>query len=306
MNDVTRPAGLQWWAGPGQDLGTAFATVRSSPRLGGAVRALVNGMMELGAADPALLAIFKDAGRYSAAMWSFYLHQTSGLTLPALRDLCAKSGLQSPGRVRALLQVLEHLHYVEPKPTAARGLAYDITPAFTAAWLAQLRAALSAVALIEPDVADLLSASDAGVLRAFGRIHAEGYLAISDPSVVPRVFRVFLHAYAGSQILWTLLGSSRDGRFPPVEAGPVSVAGLARRFGVARVQVKRVFETAASEGLATHEGGFVRFTVQAQQEIEFLYVVQLVQILRAAGAAAEVCGLPLTWRGKPGPGAAGC
>jgi hypothetical protein len=292
MNDVTRQTGLQWWAGPGQDMGTAYEAVRASPRVGDAVRALVGGMLELAESDPALLAIFKDAGRYSAAMWAFYLHETSGLTLPALRDLCARSGLQSPGRVRALLQFLHHLRYVEPIPTAGRGLAYAMTPTFMTAWRAQLRAALSAAVLIEPEVAHLLSARDAGVLRAFGRIHAEGYLAISDPSVVPRVFHVFLHAYAGSQILWTLLCSSRDGRFPPVQAGPVSIAGLARRFDIARVQVKRVLDAAAIEGLVSQDaGGLICFSAEAQQEVELLYVIQLVQILCAAGAAAQTSGL---------------
>ena len=87
MIEHSRPTGLQWWAGPGQDLGCAYEAVRSHPRVGEAGHALVGAMLDLVAADPALLTIFKDAGRYSTAMWAFYLDQSGELTAPALCGL---------------------------------------------------------------------------------------------------------------------------------------------------------------------------------------------------------------------------
>jgi hypothetical protein len=294
MDHGSEGRGLRWWAGPGQDLGAAYDAVLKAPRLAAAVQALAGGMLDLAAQDSDLLAIFKDAGRYSAAMWAFYLHESGELTLARLREICAKSGLQSAGRVRALLQFLHHLGYVERRAAGGRTAAYAITDRFAVAWDRHLRTALTAAAILEPEVLEILAASEPSVVTAFGRVHAEGLLAVSTPgSAVPRIMRVFLHPYGGSQILWALLCASEGDAFPPSMAGPISAAGLAIRFQISRIQVKRVFAAAQQEDLAWVDAqGMVRFTQDAQQEVLFLYAIQLVMILGAAGRTEQVCGLP--------------
>ena len=271
----------------------AAMRLAEDPEFPVAARALAGGMLALAARDAALDSIFKDAGRYFAAMWGFALHDDGGLTLPRLKAICAKSGLLSPGRVRAQVHFLEHFGYLAPGPgEATRATVYVPTPTFVAAWDRQFVAALEAVRPIAPDVEKLL-APHAAVRQTYGRIHASGYLtALQADTPIPAFLRVFLHPYAGNHILWVLLTSGDGPEFPPERAGPVSIKALATRAGVARIQVARILRMAAAEDLA-HLGpdGYVRFQPAARKELGFFYAIQLVQILAAAAQAARAHGL---------------
>ncbi len=281
---------LGWWLGPGEDLGVSLPRLGAHPRLPDAVRALAGAMLDLSLSNPALDNVFKDAGRYAATMAAFHLHETEALTLPRLKAVCLASGLLSPGRARTLLQVLEHLGYLTRVEGPGRAAAHRFTEAFLKAWTSHLRAALAAGAVIEPDAAVLLDRADRRWLQTFGRIHAGSWLAVTDDERTQRgmfpILQVFLHAYAGAQILWTLLIASEDGAFPPSRAGPVTVAGLARRFGVSRIHVRRIFDAAAAADLA-HLGadGWVSFGPDAQEQLRFVWSVQLIHILAAAARA---------------------
>jgi hypothetical protein len=281
----------RWAGGPFE----ALTRVLEHPGFPRAARALAANMLAVADADPALASVFKDAGRYVAAMWAFYLYAGEGLTLPRLKAVSAQSGLLSPGRARALLQFLEHLGYVTALRRGRGGaaVAYAPTPAFLAAWEAQLRAALEAARCIEPGVSAVLDRlHEPAVLNAFARTHAGGLLgAVSGPQELPSFVRVFSHAHGGSQVVWTLLVSSTDGDFPPHRAGPVSVSAMARRFGVSRIHIMRVFDDARGAGLASLQpDGWVVLEPNAREQIKFLYAVQLAQLLSAAAktlSAAE-------------------
>src|SRR4051812_46615382 len=101
--------GLAWWEAADLDPMAALAVLMAHPALGRAVKVLARNMLNVAARDRVLDSLFKDAGRYVAAMWALYLHDTGGLTLARLKEVCARSGLLSPGRARALLLFLEHL-----------------------------------------------------------------------------------------------------------------------------------------------------------------------------------------------------
>jgi hypothetical protein len=288
--------GLASWKGAEADLSGAVARVAQHPGFPAASRALASGMLELAAADRVLDAIFKDAGRYFAAMWGFALHADGGLTLPRLKAVCERSGLLSPGRARTLLQFLQHCAYIERRVAAAGPDVYVPSPAYLAAWDRHFVASLAAARFIAPGVAALLGA-DAGAAsmrQAYGRIHAAGTLAgMSSEPLEFSVLRVFLHPYAGNHIVWTLLTSDLDPEFPPRRAGPVSMAGLARGCGAARSQVTRIFREADEEGLATLDAdGAVLFSDTAREQLRFFYAIQFVQILAAAAGAAELRSLP--------------
>jgi hypothetical protein len=274
----------------GLDMSEALPRAVAHRRLPDAITTLAAGMLALSESDPAIDSIFKDAGRYMATLWASLLDETVGLTLPALKAVCARSRLLSAGRARAVLIHLQRLGFAVRRPTGGRAVGYQLTPAFHAAWDAQLRAALEAGRRMEPRIGCLLAGADPAPLRAFGRIHAEGLRALTldgTHQTLP-IVRVFLHAHAGSQILWSLIGLSEDGAAPPCRAGPVTLAGLARRFGVSRVHLKRIFAQAEREGLARLDrAGLVTFTPAAREQLGYLFGAQLAQILVAAAAAAK-------------------
>jgi len=262
------------------------------PRFAEAARTLARGMLALSARDRALDSLFKDAGRYVAAMCAFHLDADGELTLPRLKAVCAGSGLLSPGRARSLLHILEHLGYVEPLARGRGGTAtaYAATPAFAAGWEAQFRVALEAARVIEPALAEVLDRlHDPQTLNALVRVHTRGLMTSSgDGGAVLPFIAGFLHHHAGSQVVWVLIETAEDGAFPPQRSGPIALAALARRFGVSRIHLKRIF--ADGERLALSQlapDGFVTLTPEAQQQLAVLYGVQLAQLLSAAARAVH-------------------
>ncbi len=285
---------LASWKGAASDLFGSVSRVAEHPGFAAASRALASGMLELAASDRVLDGIFKDAGRYVAAMWGFALHEDGGLTLPRLKAVCGRSGLLSPGRARALLQFLQHCGYLERRAATHGPDRYLPSPAYLAAWDRHFVASLAAASWLAPGISALLGPEAVEARQTYGRVHADGTLAgLSSEPPGFSFLRVFLHPYAGNHIVWTLLASGLDPQFPPRRAGPVSMAGLARGCGAARSQVARVFHEAAEEGLATLEpDGVVLFSEDARDQLRFFYAVQFVQILAAASHATELHGLP--------------
>ena len=283
-------ARFETWHGAETDVLAGVQRVTAHPGFAAASRALASGMLDLAGSDRALDAIFKDAGRYAATMWAFALHEDGGLTLPRLKAVCARSGLLSAGRVRTLLQFLEHFGYVQKQPGPLRGALYIPSAAFRAAWDRQFVVALQAARQIAPEIGILLEGAWLDERHAYGRIHAAGMLAaMQEEPQVSALLRVFLHPYAGSHLLWTLIATCADLEFPPRRCGPVSIAGLARTCGVSRVQVARIFHEAACERLATLDSdGMVHFHDGAHEQLRFFYAIQFVQILAAAAQAVHL------------------
>lgn len=284
---------LASWDGAEADVAAAVARAAAHPRFAEASRVLAAGMLRLSAEDRVLDGVFKDAGRYVVAMIVFALHEQGGVTLPALKAVCARSGLLSPGRARAMLRFLEHCRYLERRPGEIRGAAdtYEPTPAFLAAWDRHFVVSLEAASRIAPDIAPLLDPRGLTARQTYGRIHANGMLAARQgEQVVVAFLRVFLHPYAGNHIVRTLICAGSG--FPPLRTGPVSIAGLARSGGTSRAQVARIFSEAADEGLADlGPDGMVTFHPAAREELGFFYAIQLVQILAAAAQATRLHGL---------------
>lgn len=270
----------------------AYSRVLADPNFGRASRALVAGMAELSDADRALDGVFKDAGRYVAALWAMYLHATEGITLPRLKSVCAASRLLSPGRARAMLIYLQHLGYLTPVPgVPTRPPArYQPTPAFRDAWALHLKAALRAAAILEPGAALVGDALDQpGMLETFCAHHARGLLESARASDHSAPYMaVFMHRHAGNQIAQTLVLDEDGDNFPSTRPITVNAAALARRFGVSRIHVRRLLEAAEREGVLEASPGGVRFTEAARRFVRFNYASQFVQLLTAAaGALAE-------------------
>lgn len=290
---------LQWEVYTGAPSEGA-ARVLAHPRAARAARALAANMLGSLESDRAFASICKDAGRYVAAMTALYLHFDSTLTLPKLKDTCIASGFLSRGRARAVLGALQQLKYLEPDASSTAGGArrYVPTSGFLNAWCGQLQAALDAACLIEPAAASVRDAlGDPTTAAVFIRLQTTGLLRglAGNPSTpMPALMRVIMHHDAGSQLTWHLLSADgADDEFPPTLAMHLSIAGLARRFDVSRVHVRRVLEAAAREGvLEADTSGAVRFAERGRGEIRFLYAAQLAQLL--ASAAGTLRAIPAT------------
>jgi hypothetical protein len=220
MKNSLRCEGLESWVAGARIPENLYARMIAHPAYPAAARALAANMMAAGDSNKALDGIFKDAGRYLAAMLAMYLHVSGGLTLPRLKEICAATGFLSPGRARALLIYMRYLGYVVPVAGRARGepARYQPTESFIASWRKHVRAALGAAQMIDADVGFVLSRLDEdAVLERFARIQGEGLLASAqgaDQSLA--VLRVFVHRHAGTQVIWAMLLAD-DEAFPPAK-----------------------------------------------------------------------------------------
>jgi len=267
-----------------------LARMQAHPRFTAAVRALARNMLDAGENDRALDGIFKDAGRYGVTFIAMYLHLTGGLTLPRLKALTIGSNLSSPGRARAVLLYLRYLGFIvrdtrHPGETQR----YVPTESCLAAWRGHLAAALDAAAVIEPDarrVHRTLHVPD--VFTAFGRRHSEHLVAsfaLTETFELPFV-RIFMHRNAGTQILWAMILDDASGVFPPLRTH-LSVPGLARRFGVSRMHVRRMIDAATQAVIVSQDGDVLLFSEDTRQFMAYLYATQLVWLLSAAAHALD-------------------
>lgn len=269
------------------------ARLAAHPRLPDVVRALARNMLAAGADDRTLDGIFKDAGRYVAAMWSIYLHVSGGLTLPRLKAICASSGFLSPGRARALLLYMRYLGYVEPAPKQ-RGepTPYVPTARFLVSWRKHIQAALDSITLVEPELARLVDRlHEAPIFNAFVRWEGEGLLEAARTFGVNRPFtRVFMNRHAGSQMVWVLLVADTSGVFPPHALTAPSISDMAKRFSVSRMHFKRLLRDAETEGLISYQpGNMILFEPRLRDDMHLIYVAQLVRLLISAAKTLEGC-----------------
>jgi hypothetical protein len=255
------------------------------PRAAGA---LARNMLVLSENSPKLEGIFKDAGRYVAAMCAAALQPH--FTLPELKALCARFGILSPGRTRAILIYLRYLGYASlwserSKSGPAR---YLTSPEFLSAWQEHLCAALNAARLIDPIAEEAAECLDEpSFLAAFCRIQMDGLAAmiVHAPSLTP-FERTFMSRHAGNQIVWALLDQPDDGEFPPQAGSDLSSAALSRRFRVSRIHVNRMLDGAVREGLMVRNAdGVLIFTIEARVQIRLLYAVQLYRLVEASRTA---------------------
>jgi hypothetical protein len=276
-------AQLMRWNIDGPLAAERSAQMIADPRFSDAVRALASNMIAAAASDKKLDGIFKDGGRYVAAMLAVHLHTSGGLTLPRLKEMCKAFGYLSPGRARAMLIYLQYLGYVEltRSGTPAR---YAPTVRFVTSWRSHLCAALEAVRVVEPSVDLVLGRMhEPGTLETFARMHTDFLLGLAREGRNDAPFiRVFTHRYAGSQIVWTLLLAD-DSDFPPSRPVTFSAGAAARRFGVSRMHIKRVLDEAEREGLlAICDGGTIVLQDSTRSYIREFYAMQLIGLLVAA------------------------
>jgi hypothetical protein len=279
-------AGLMGWETGPRISDDMLETVLAHPRLAAAAAALADGMLQVSARNRALDGIFKDTGRYVTALIVVHLHMLGELTLPNLKAYCTASGFLSPGRARALLSYLRHLHFIAPLPDSpGRGATrFTATETLTAAWRLHLRTALEAASMLEPAaqiVADWLE--DPDIFALFSRFHTEELLGDTPqhPRLGDSFLRVLMHRHAGNQFLWSLVAGTRNA-FPPTEPIALSVAATARRFGVSRIHLRRMLDDAVRAGLFRYTADGAIVLDGARAHLSYLYAAQFIKLLSAA------------------------
>lgn len=289
MDALHRPA--QPWVWQAElDPAEHAQRIAAHPRFPHAARALAAHMLTASDTDPALAAVFRDAGRYATAMWTVFLHATDTMTLPHLKEACTASGLASSGRARLLLQVLEHIGYVAPMAPAGDGKArhYALTPAFLAAWRGHLHAALSAAALVDPAIKALADRLDEpAVFERLLRLQAARLPTLTRwAAEMPAFQRILMHRYAGLLILSMLVVEENDGAFPPAGPIPIALKPTAARFGVSYMHVRRLLHDAAEADLLDYEAtGSVTLRDAMRRTIRLFYAAQLAELVASARLA---------------------
>jgi hypothetical protein len=280
--------GLAAWRG---ERGPLMARVLQAPGFGRAVRTLAVNMLALTDADPTLDLVFKDAGRYVVADWAMHLASAGALTLPGLKALGVRSGIVSAGRVRAVMQVLEHLGYlIETEPSAGRRPAhFRASESFLTAWRAHHRGALEAAAIIEPAAEAMVEAvDDPQLYAAFSRIHGEILVMATegDPSYLQAPFFAILYqSLAGMHLIWSLLATMEDDVFPPRAPLRFSIPAAAQRFSVSPAHFRRVLDAAEQADLIRRDRSGVILTEQTGALLSYIYAAQFVMMLGAASLA---------------------
>jgi hypothetical protein len=251
--DAPETMSLSGWIDQRGGIDDVFAALLTHPRLTEAIRAFAIGSETAPAATAPLDGRLKDVGCYVIAMCAFYLHQTGDVTLPRLKEMAAARTLMSVGRARSLLTFLCYLGYLNEVPSERGGTStrYVATERFEAAWLNHLSALLSVTAILEPSVVPVRDQlHDPAVFAAFCRHHAEiGFREVRESHQSTGFVRVFLHRYAGSQILWQLYLAEKADTAAPHAAIPVSINAIAHRHGVSRTHVRRLLDAGVAEGL---------------------------------------------------------
>ncbi len=243
-------------------------------------------MLVLSEQDRAVDGIFKDAGRFVAAMCAVSMRE-EGVTLVKLKALCARFGLLSAGRARAVLLFLRYLGYVDVwgQKSANGTRIYKVNPNFIAAWRLQLEAIIANLHLLEPRVGKLLEHLDDDAI--FDAICASQIDELANDvealNRFPEITQIFVNRSAGSQVLWYLLSFHRDEVFPSPKPVPLNPSLLAGRFNVSTVHIRRILNAAIAANLLRWvDEGHLIFTPKALANLYDFYGAQMSCLLRTA------------------------
>ncbi len=268
-----------------------YQRVFAHPRRHAAMRAIPRSTLDAALADKTLMGIFKDGGRYACAMWAIHLHVSGGLTLQSLKDLCAASGLLSPGRARAVLLFMRYLGYIEPARTHTGGSQVFVpTPRCYHSWTTHMRMALHAAAEIEPQVQAIIDhIDDPEVFACVVRSQGESLFAGAKVHDLDRPhFRVFINRHAGTLVMADLMTSASDDEFPPRAVAASSQQEFSKRYGVSRVHISRMLKHGEREGILRLDDGHIHLTDAFRAEIEVDFGRQVRHLLLSAARAARL------------------
>jgi len=284
------------WTGSDDTGEEYFALLSMHPRFADAARAMCRNMRAQAEIDPAFDALQKDAGRFLAGSWAMSLHLSGGLTLPRLKETCARAGIMSPGRARSLIQFFLFLRYIEAQPPAERGapIRYVPTQAMLDSRAMMVRIGLEAVRIVEPAVSVVLSrVDDPDILMRFLAHLGDSYL----PSVLgkqpyQKFMDLFIEPHAGVALIDLIVEAGEGDEFPSSRPIAISINALAQRLRVSRAHIRRLLDRGHEGGMLTRQDdGSVLFSESMRATIRYFAALRLYGFLAcAAKTHAETIG----------------
>lgn len=207
--------------------------------------------------------VMTDRGRVVFSHMALYLHFAPddagvGLTVGRLKDMCAGTGLCSPGRVEAMVALMRAGGYLGTAPHAADRRVRMLRPTDKLMTLSTERwhGILSALVPAFPEAAGAVAAlADPAFLAAFYR-----YLGVQFSAgvrVIDRVPELGLFADRNAAVMIVLalaLGGASGDPFPAAGPVPVSISALSRQFGVSRKHVATLLRDAERGDLIRRHG----------------------------------------------------
>jgi hypothetical protein len=182
----------------------------------------------------------------------------SGLTPGRIKSFCARAGLCSEGRATAILAFMRLTGHLVAETHPADRRITRLRPGEKLMETTRARTAhqFASAALVCPDIASGVErlADPAFERDVFTEFHSRFPMR---PYVVEQFpeMRLFTDRDAGMMTLFVLmLGADPSDSMPPGKPVPLSIAALARQFGVSRTHVLRLIRDAEGAGMLTRVG----------------------------------------------------
>lgn len=243
----------------------SVAALRTHPQFADAARMMMRDVIAIYDGNRILNQVMNDRGRVVFGALAFYLHfssdprdSASGLTPAKMKALCAETGLCSAGRATAMLLLMRYAGYLTPAPDAGSERTHRLVP--TARMFEsqgqRLACHLRAMSILLTEGADGLAhlrRQDfiGEMARQFGESFRAGFRILdTSPALYPLAER-----NAGLMILFSLfLASDAMPRMTSPAPAAISIAALARRFGVSRPHVLKLLRDAEALGFVARGG----------------------------------------------------
>jgi hypothetical protein len=233
------------------------AAMAAHPQFVAAMRRSAANKTDLFFRQPQIHRFAIDKGSSLLNVFVTCLHYSDeGLTLAALKSLCADSKLCSPGRVVAFVAAMRKRGDIRPADPASRNRTRKLVlgPDFLAFQQERLRAEISATSLLSPLGDEGLKAfADERFFASYMRVVLGLVFAYRTTLANTPVVEFFYERHGGMLLLHDVIGASEN----TLESLPVaiSVSAMSKRFRISRAHILKLLRDAHSEGLVTWHAG---------------------------------------------------
>jgi hypothetical protein len=274
----------------------SLASLRAHPAFRAACETVADDATRYFAAlEPTYQWVTKDLGRSAISFSALVLHHMGRLTLQALTASCLANGVSSAGRVQQLvrrcLDVRAMILAEGEGVWTRRPLA--VAPALVQALRGRAAVDVAALRMLAPEAEPLLRliqtddgfASYVLCIAIITGLRRDLF-AFSQPSSVA----YFLDREAGMTLLFDLIGAQSPDRTRFMQSAPLSRYALARRYGVSRAHINKLF---AESGHIDAGPDCLTFSPELSEAMEAHFALTF----ELSRRAAEVLGSG--WRAPP-------
>jgi hypothetical protein len=268
----------------------AISGLRSCEGFQAAMRAAARSTVALYRGNRLLNSLMNDRARALFAHVALYLHFAGepGLTVGAVKQLCVRLGLCSPGRCEAVLALMRAAGFFSAVPHADRRRRLLVpTEKLINLQCERWAAHLEAMRLVMPKAEDYCAAlGDEVFVRAFVISLVEKFIAGLRVLDHAPELEMFAERNAGMVILFNLaLAGPADSPFPPAVPVPLSINAQATTFSVSRKHVLTMLRDAEAQHLLARGGlanDAVTILPRTRDALEMLFATMFVYLAQCA------------------------